>query len=178
MTNMRYECGCCCVHVIWWWCWYNVLLMDGEPELKTMHSRCIISSFHIFCKTPFPWPRPTRIWADKLLHTTNNFVMRSLVMWSKIAPHDLFCCTDNVCGVCDNYHIMYASVKQSVLFHQLYINISLLETLENLAVAKNSQLRKLLKGGILCKNSWNLYFSLWYYAKSAPADSVRIENPL
>ena len=26
-------------------------------------------------------------------------------MWSKIAPHEFCCSTDNVCGVCDKYHV-------------------------------------------------------------------------
>ena len=31
--------------------------------------------------------------------------VKLLVMWSKIAPHEMFCSTDNVCRVCDNYHV-------------------------------------------------------------------------
>ena len=47
------------------------------------------------------------------LHMTNCSTLQTilscgaklLVKWSKIAPHEMFCSTDNVCGVCDNYHV-------------------------------------------------------------------------
>ena len=35
-------------------------------------------------------------------------------MWSNFGPHEKFCSTDNVCGVCDNYHVCMMRIRKAL----------------------------------------------------------------
>ena len=73
------------------------------------------------CSTLQMWSNLPLLHMIRLLHMTNTCVRwcktachveqfwstwpANFVMLSKIAPHEHFWSTDNVCGVCDNYHV-------------------------------------------------------------------------